>query len=63
MNGGNDTEEHEEGDVDDESAEEDGTSAEPGGKRPREGVGHELEAGVDEVEHEGLVVADSSLCR
>jgi hypothetical protein len=57
-----DTEEEEQGDVCRCAPQVDSSAAEPGGQRPRETVGHQLEAGVDQVEFEREVSRHSSLC-
>ena len=61
VDGGNNTEEEEESDVDGSTPEIDGSSAEPCGKRPGDGVGDELEARVDEIELESLAAVDTGL--
>jgi hypothetical protein len=48
--------------VDGGAPEVDGTTAEPTGEGPRESVGDELKAGVDQVELEGKVGFDAGLC-
>jgi hypothetical protein len=57
-----DTEEEEQGDVCGCAPQVDSSAAEPSGKRPRETVGYQLEAGVDQVKFEGEVSRHSSLC-
>lgn len=59
---GDDAEEEKEEDVDGGAPEVDGAAAEPGGERPGDDVGDKLKAGVDQVELEGLAVADAGLC-
>ena len=62
MDGSDDAEDHEEHNVGGCAPEVDCAAAEPGGQRPGEAVGDELEAGVDEIQLEGLVGVDTSLC-
>jgi hypothetical protein len=58
---GNDGEDEEERDVGGRAPEVDGSTAEPGSKRPREGVGNEAKARVDQVELESTVASNTSL--
>jgi hypothetical protein len=63
VDGGADAEDEEEDDVGEKTPEVNRTPAKPGRQEPREDVGDEPEARVDEVELEGLVGRDAGLCR
>lgn len=58
---GADAEDEEQDDVGGCAPEVDGSAAEPGGERPGEGVGDELETRVDQVELEGTIGSDTGL--